>query len=159
MVLLSLDAQRFIMMIKQAAVEAVNAGEPMALKIGEVVSTAPLKISLNQKITIPASQLLLTNAVRDYTVYETVDHTTGTALGGVSLTHKHAYSGTTSGDDTCSGTTENAGGVNLGHSHSYTGRKKFTVHLGLKTGEKVLLLRCDGGQKFIVLDRLEAPNG
>lgn len=159
MVLLSLDAQRFIMMIKQAAVEAVNAGEPMALKIGEVVSTAPLKISLNQKITIPASQLLLTNAVRDYTVYETVDHTTGTALGGVSLTHKHTYSGTTSGDDTYSGATENAGGVNLGHSHSYTGRKKFTVHLGLKTGEKVLLLRCDGGQKFIVLDRLEAPNG
>lgn len=156
---MSLDAQRFIMMVKQAAVEAVNAGEPMALKIGEVVSTAPLKISLNQKITIPASQLLLTNAVRDYTVYETVDHTTGTALGGVSLTHKHTYSGTTSGDDTYSGTTENAGGVNLGHSHSYTGRKKFTVHLGLKTGEKVLLLRCDGGQKFIVLDRLEAPNG
>ena len=139
--------------------EAVNAGEPMALKIGEVVSTAPLKISLNQKITIPASQLLLTNAVRDYTVYETVDHTTGTALGSVSLTHKHTYSGTTSGDDTYSGITENAGGVNLGHSHSYTGRKKFTVHLGLKTGEKVLLLRCDGGQKFIVLDRLEAPNG
>ena len=97
--------------------------------------------------------------MRDYTVYETVDHTTGTALGSVSLTHKHAYSGTTSGNESYSGNTENAGGVNIGHSHSYTGRKKFTVHLGLKTGEKVLMLRCDGGQKFIVLDRLEAPNG
>ena len=127
---MSLDAQRFIMMIKQAAVDAVNAGEPMALKIGEVVSTAPLKIRLNQKITVPASQLLLTNAVRDYTVYETVDHTTGSALDS----------------------------VNLGHSHSYTGRKKITVHMGLKTGDKVILLRCDGGQKFIVLDRLEAQN-
>ena len=156
---MSLDTQKLVMLIKQAAVEAVNAKDPMSLKIGEVVSVSPLKISINQKITIPASQLLLTNAVRDYTVYETVDHTTGTALGSVSLTHKHAYSGTTSGNESYSGNTENAGGVNIGHSHSYTGRKKFTVHLGLKAGEKVLMLRCDGGQKFIVLDRLEAPNG
>lgn len=156
---MSLDAQKLVMLIKQAAVEAVNAKDPMSLKIGEVVSVSPLKISINQKITIPASQLLLTNAVRDYTVYETVDHTTGSALGGVNLTHKHAYSGTTSGDDSYSGNTENAGGASLGHSHSYMGRKKFTVHLGLKVGEKVIMLRCDGGQKFIVLDRLEAPNG
>ncbi len=156
---MSLDAQKFIMMIKQAAVEAVNANKPMALKIGEVVSTAPLEISINQKITIPASQLFLTNAVRDYTAYETVDHATGNALGEINLTHKHAYFGTTSGDDEYSGNTENAGGASLGHSHSYTGCKKFTIHLGLKVGEKVLMLRCDGGQKFIVLDRLEAPNG
>lgn len=31
------------------------------------------------------------------------------------------------------------------------------VHLALKTGEQVLLLRTDGGQKYIVLDRAEAP--
>lgn len=132
---MSLDAQNLVMLIKQAAVEAVNAKDPMSLKIGEVVSTSPLKISINQKITIPASQLLLTNAVRDYTVYETVDHITGTASGG-------------SGE-----------AAFASHSHIYKGKKKFTVHLGLKTGEKVILLRCDGGQKFIVLDRLEAPNG
>lgn len=132
---MSLDAQNLVMLIKQAAVEAVNAKDPMSLKIGEVVSTSPLKISINQKITIPASQLLLTNAVRDYTVYETVDHITGTASGG-------------SGE-----------AAFASHSHTYKGKKKFTVHLGLKTGEKVILVRCDGGQKFIVLDRLEAPNG
>lgn len=28
------------------------------------------------------------------------------------------------------------------------------IYNGLKTGEKVLLLRVDGGQKYIVLDRL-----
>lgn len=32
-------------------------------------------------------------------------------------------------------------------------RQKLMIHLGLKPGEKVILLRCDGGQKFIVLDR------
>lgn len=132
---MSLDAQNLVMLIKQAAVEAVNAKDPMSLKIGEVVSTSPLKISINQKITIPASQLLLTNAVRDYTVYETVDHTTAATSGG-------------SGE-----------AAFASHSHAYKGKKRFTVHLGLKTGEKVILVRCDGGQKFIVLDRLEAPNG
>lgn len=35
-------------------------------------------------------------------------------------------------------------------------RKKWRVHNALKMGEKVLLLRCDGGQKYVVLDRWEA---
>lgn len=35
-------------------------------------------------------------------------------------------------------------------------RKKVQVHLGLKKGEKVILLCCDGGQKFVVMDRWEA---
>lgn len=43
-----------------------------------------------------------------------------------------------------------------GHTHAYTGRKTFKVKLALKTGEQVLLLRADGGQKFIVLDRVKA---
>lgn len=129
---MSLDAQKLVMLIKQAAVEAVNAKDPMSLKIGEVVSVSPLKISINQKITIPSSQLLLTNAVRNHTVYMTVDHSTEDTSGDGSL---------------------------ASHAHKYAGNKKFVVHLGLKAGEKVILLRCDGGQKFIVLDRLEAPNG
>ena len=37
------------------------------------------------------------------------------------------------------------------------GKKAFKVHLGLKAGEQVLLLRTDGGQKFIIIDRVEAP--
>lgn len=40
--------------------------------------------------------------------------------------------------------------------HAYKGKKAYKVHLALKTGEQVLLLRADGGQKFIILDRVEA---
>lgn len=130
---MSLDANNLVRLIKRAAVEAVEASSPFAMKIGEVVSVCPLKISISQKITIPAAQLMLTDAVRDFTVYMTVDHATETAQGG-------------SGDSSFAL-----------HSHRYTGKKKYTVHMGLSVGEKVLLLRCDGGQKFIVLDRLEAP--
>lgn len=130
---MSLDANNLVRIIKQAAMDAVNASSPFAFKIGEVVSVNPLRIMINQKLTIPSAQLMLTNAVRDYSVYMTVDHNTELASGG-------------SGDSAFAS-----------HSHKYTGKKKYMVHLGLSVGEKVLLLRCDGGQKFIVLDRLEAP--
>ncbi len=154
---MSLDSNTIIKLIKRAALDAVMAQKPMAFCLGEVVSANPLKISVDQKMTLTAAQLLLTNAVRDYVVYMTVDHSTGSALDSVDLTHKHSYSGTTSGKESYSGNTGDAGAKGLAHSHNYTGKKKYTVHLGLKTGEKVILLRCDGGQKFIVFDRVEAP--
>lgn len=44
-------------------------------------------------------------------------------------------------------------GVNP-HKHSYKGNKKHIHKNSLKAGEKVLLLRVQGGQKYIVLDRL-----
>ena len=119
--------------VKRAAVDAVNAAKPVSYCFGEVVSTNPLKITIDQKMTLTAAHLILTNAVRDYVVYMTVDHSTDSASGG-------------SGDSSFAS-----------HSHKYTGKKKYTVHLGLKKGEKVILLRCDGGQKFIVFDRVEVP--
>lgn len=35
-------------------------------------------------------------------------------------------------------------------------RTRYTVHRALSVGETVLLLRCDGGQKYIILGRTEA---
>ena len=40
------------------------------------------------------------------------------------------------------------------HVHSYKGRKKYKMHLALKAGEEVVLLRKKGGQKYLVLDRI-----
>lgn len=130
---MSLDINTLVKAVKRAAVDAVNAAKPVSYCLGEVVSTSPLKITVDQKMTLTAAQLILTNAVRDYVVYMTVDHSTESTSGG-------------SGDASFSS-----------HRHKYTGKKKYTVHLGLKKGEKVILLRCDGGQKFIVFDRVEVP--
>lgn len=41
-----------------------------------------------------------------------------------------------------------------GHMHEYKGIKSFTIQLGLEVGEKVMLIRKQGGQEFIVLDRV-----
>lgn len=130
---MSLDMNKFLSDIKRASVEAVYAGKPFAFMLGTVTSTSPLKVQIDQKLELTASQLILTNAVRDYTVYLTGEHETESASGG-------------------SGQASFAS-----HKHAYKGRKKYQIHLALKVGERVLLLRTDGGQKFIILDRVEAP--
>ncbi|MEH7392390.1 DUF2577 domain-containing protein [Bacillus sp. JJ1474] len=39
------------------------------------------------------------------------------------------------------------------HTHEYKGRKKFIVHNALKGGDTVMLVKMQGGQKYIVLDK------
>lgn len=131
------------------------AQKPMAMCMGEVVSTHPLKISVDQKMTLTTAQLILTNSVRDFSIDMTADFTTDPALGEVSTAHKHSYSIAFTEENVLIGETETAGGVNLSHVHNCGGKKSYKVHLGLNIGEKVILLRCDGGQRFIVLDRVE----
>lgn len=131
--------------IKQAALSAVEEGMPAGVMFGTVVSASPLEISVEQKMTLDASLLILTTLVRDFDVEMTVAHQTEKALGGIDLTHAHSTPDGMSGD---------AGEKDLTHVHDYKGKKSFKVHLGLKEGERVILLRVQGGQQFIVLDRV-----
>lgn len=139
---MSLDINELVRAVKQAALDAVKADSPMAVCFGTVISTSPLKIQVDQKKTLGTAQLILTNSVRDFTVEMTVDHETEIT------SHGHQVNDTYTGGGSA---------VAVDHAHAYKGRKSFRVHLGLKAGEKVILLRCDGGQKFLVLDRWEAP--
>lgn len=132
---LSLDINELVRAVKQAAVEAVKADGPMAVSFGTVTSASPLKIQVDQKKTLTEAQLILTDAVRDYTVEMTTMpefHETEEISGGA-------------GD-----------AAFAPHKHRYQGRKKWKVHNALQMGEKVILLRCDGGQQYIVLGRWEA---
>lgn len=129
--------------IKRAAVEAVAAAKPFAVTYGTVIKDSPLTISVDQKLELGPAQLLLSNAVREYKVDMTVEDWTENETA-----HIHAVNDTYTGGGSSQTTT---------HRHEYKGRKKITVHLGLKQGEKVLLLRVQGGQQYIVLDRVEVP--
>lgn len=139
---MSLDLNALVRAVKKAAVEAVRAENPMGVCHGTVTGLSPLEITTDQKLILGEKQLILTNAVRDYTVEMTVDHVTEVISHGHSVTDAYTGGGTAQPVD---------------HSHPYKGRKSFRVHLGLKMGEKVILVRCDGGQQFVVLDRWEAP--
>lgn len=139
---MSLDMNALVRAVKKAAVEAVRAENPMGVCHGTVTGLSPLEITTDQKLILGEKQLILTNAVRDYTVEMPVDHVTEVISHGHSVTDTYTGGGTAQPVD---------------HSHPYKGRKSFRVHLGLKMGEKVILVRCDGGQQFVVLDRWEAP--
>jgi len=134
---LSLDINALVKAVKQAAVEAVRAEAPMLVCYGTVISASPLKIQVDQKKTLTGAQLILTDSVRDYTIEMS------TMAGGSEAPHF----------------TEDEYGDPIPalhkHRHKYQGRKAWRAHNALKTGEKVILLRCDGGQKYIVLNRWE----
>lgn len=98
------DTNDLLELIKKIALKAVNAEKPSDFCFGKVVSTSPLKISIDQKLTLTAAQLVLTRNVTDFT-------------------------------------------TKLNDS-------EVTIQNALKLGEKVVLLRQKGGQKFLILDRV-----
>jgi hypothetical protein len=93
--------------IKRAAIDAVNATMPSGVYYGTVISTSPLKISVESKMTLTDKQLVLSSLVQDFDV-----------------------------------------DITLGE------RRTCTLHFALKPKEKVMLIRVQGGQQYIVLDRV-----
>lgn len=130
---------QFLQNVKKAAMDAYEASGPAGLYFGTVSKTSPLEIFVDQSMVLEEDVLILSSLVQDITIEATMDHTTG------SYSHTHTISDTYSGGGSAS--TDN-------HSHSYSGRKSFTLHFGLSVGEKVILLRMQGGQRYLVLDRI-----
>lgn len=123
------DMNDFIGIIKRVAINAVNAQKLTDIVHGTVLSVSPLKVQIDQKLILENEHLKLTRAVMDYEVEMTVDHVTENQSGG-------------SGE-----------GSFASHTHAYTGKKKFKIHNGLKTGDKVTMIRVQGGQNYLVIDK------
>ncbi|AEY67904.1 Protein of unknown function (DUF2577) [Clostridium sp. BNL1100] len=95
--------------IKMAAIDAVNDSKPTTVVFGNVLSTAPLAISIDQKLILKEAHLILTNNVKEHVV-EISDE-----LGG---------------------------------------KRKFTVYNGLTAGDSVIMIQLQGGQKYLVFDKV-----
>lgn len=126
------DFTDLLIVIKKAAIEAVNASKPTAIVYGKVISASPLKINIEQKMTLTAAQLVLTRNVTDYKTQMTIGNT---------QTYHWA------------GTEENPVQVDVGHKHAI-GKTSVTVHNGLIVGDEVLMIQMQGGQKYMVIDRV-----
>ncbi|MBR5582987.1 MAG: DUF2577 domain-containing protein [Lachnospiraceae bacterium] len=106
------DSNDFLIAIKRAALDAVKSQHPVSICFGNVTSVSPLKITVEQKLTLGKAQLILTRNVTDYK-------------------------------------------INMTANWSYeTGKKEITVHNALKIGDEVILIKQQGGQKYLVLDRV-----
>lgn len=141
------DANELVDTLKRAAVEAVEAGKPVNVYFGEVVSASPLKINVEQKMILGEKQLILSRNVTDFSTMVTVDWTSESSLS----THNH----TVKGDNGSGGNIDlNTGLKNLAHTHKITGKKKIIIHNGLAVGDEVILIRQQEGQRFIAVDRI-----
>ena len=118
-------------LVKQAAVEAVEATKPVQYLFGKVISVSPLKIQVSAKSIYTEKMLILTRNVTDFEVDMTVSHITENRAGG-------------SGDPAFAS-----------HNHEYKGKKKFKVHNALIVGDCVVLGRVQGGKRFVVFDRIK----
>lgn len=145
----NLDYSAFVGLMKEAAVGAMGSTKPFSFSLGMVIAQKPLKVQIDQKLTLGEKQLLLTNSVRDFYVkLTTCGESEGEPDGTAHRTEKSVRPPTAAEDY----------GAFDSHDHEYKGDKWFKANLSLKVGETVLLIRLDGGQKYIILDRLEAPS-
>ena len=117
------DYTPLLQVMKQSAKETGNANRPVQICVGKVTSASPLKIRLDQKITLGKAQLILTRNVTDYETELTVSEWETEEVSN----HRHGFNNV---------------------------RKRTTIHNALKVGEEVVLLRQQGGQKYVVLDRV-----
>lgn len=116
--------------IKELVNNTTLANKPTTISFGVVTNEEPIEITIDQKLRLTKEFLILTRNVTDYDVDMTVNHTTEKMqAGGKDPSFKP-------------------------HKHAYKGRKKFKVHNRLLKGENVLMLRMQGGQKYIVIDRI-----
>ena len=122
-------------MIKTTALGVINSTSPSGIYFGTVVSGSPLQIELEQKIILEGTDLILSTLVQDFDVDMTVNH----------YVQNNAW--TDDPDD-------REVPFDKPHYHPYVGRKTFKVHLALQSGEKVIMIRCQGGKQFLVLDRM-----
>lgn len=128
-------ATGLVELIKKAALDANDNAQLTDLRYGTVVSEKPLKVRITDVFTVPESLLVVPEHLTDYEIEVTIkdiyDWKTRDKFGG---------SGEASFAE---------------HNHDIViTKKKMLVHGKLKTGDKVALLRKQGGQSYYILDRL-----
>ena len=152
--------------------------KPCDFVFGEVVSEEyeKLQIKISDKVILTEAFLVLTNAVQDHFVdievySKTIDDNDLSEFQAerdtnVDIFNSHIHpitslpvtlNGVPVGvgiGATDSTLTPNTKVLKTSHLHNIAGRKKIRIYNGLHKGESVLLLRAQGGNSFIVLDRM-----
>lgn len=122
-----------IQTMQRAANEVVEAGKPVNVVYGTVMAADPLEIRITPDLTVKEAdgQIKKARQVTDYDTEVTVhDWYTENQSGG-------------SGEASFAA-----------HNHLITGRKQVTIHNSLKVGDIAILLRKQGGQEYVVIDKV-----
>lgn len=134
-----LDGADLIKTIKKVIIDTLDNSNTSKYEVGIVVSANPLKIKIDEKITLEKNQLLLARNVTEHEEIIKIDWKT------LQKSHDHPFEG----DGTVLSTILD---------YELKGDYKVIRKCGLKEGEKVILIRQLGGQDYLVIDRLGENN-
>ncbi|MFJ8090838.1 DUF2577 domain-containing protein [Lysinibacillus sp. NPDC095746] len=95
-------------LIKRITLDAVNSQKLSDIVYGTVISENPLKVQIDQKLTLDEAHLKLTKAVKD--------HEVEMSIGSGSM-------------------------------------QIYTVYNGLLKGDKVTMIRAQGGQQYLIINK------
>ena len=130
-----LNSSDFVKVIKKSAIEAVNNSKPADIFYGTVQSISPLTIFIDQKLILSEKFLIIPESLTDYETEISFDDPSIKQI----FTNWNM-------EETSESTPSKI-------SFKEKIKHKITVYNSLKVGEKVILLRQQGGQKYMVLDR------
>ena len=140
-----------IQLIKQASLEAVENNKPADLRFGTVVTEKPLSIRITNQFILPESILIVPENLTDHEVeitikpdynWITMDTMNKAPLPETETVEEHSHKFVHKHDIVINNVTQP------------TKVKNFWIWNGLRVGDKVALLRMQGGQFYYVLDRL-----
>lgn len=112
--------------IKDASLGAVAASKPVQIAYGNVINNSPLEVFVDQRLTLTADFLIVPESLTHFEI---------------NLKHLHAYQDASDSGETTRNTSEAL-------------LEPIVIRRGLQIGDVVLLLRVQGGQDYIILDRL-----
>lgn len=132
-------------LIKTTAMAAFQASNPVNIVLGEVIEAKPLKIEIHSKLILTDEFLLVAEHL---TRHERI----------VSIGYEHAqiFPSARIGDELgrASSNRKNIGDPASNPYEIYEMKyAKITFEDGLKIGDKVVLHRVQGGQKYLISDR------
>ena len=137
--------------IKIAALDDIENSKPADLKFGTVSSISPLKVKISNDFIIPESLLIVPEHLTDHGLYANVGG--GENVGGSSGS---SVSMTVQGETLMITTNGTATVVNepTEEEVEFVDERTLTVYNSLNVGDKVVLLRNQGGSSYLILDRV-----
>lgn len=143
-----------VSLIKEIAVNSIKATNPSEFYYGTVIATNPLKVQVSSNLILEEPFLVVPKHLTDYEVEVTMNW--NTEIVDTDHTHDITFSDryNSSGDSISKTVTSKSQNSNSTHSHNLKGEKILTVHNSLKINEKVILARVQGGQEYIIQDKV-----
>ena len=129
-------ATGIIDIMKRASIDAMENSKLCDLRYGSVISVTPLKVQVTPQFILPESVLIVPMHLTDYE----------TELSFDDPDIKQEYTTWDMGEKIESAPSKMSFKKKIKH--------KITVYNALKVGDKVALLRKQGGQSYFILDRI-----